>query len=137
MKTVSTECQYQESSKIKYKSSKSQHTKQLCCLCMRARTGGAIASAGYIIMRGFATRCRCRITQKANLAGAKHYVFVVMTDRSGVKQPVGQKFLTNVAVVRYRVKGQEYQATHSRASSVAFVKCLTCYACRSRATKTN
>ncbi len=34
-----------------------------------------------------------------------------MTDRSGVKQPIGQKFLTNVAVVRYRVKGQEYQVT--------------------------
>lgn len=45
--------------------------------------------------------------------------FLLMTDRSGVKQPVGQKFLTNVAVVRYRVKGQEYQATHSRASSAA------------------
>jgi ribosome maturation protein SDO1 len=34
-----------------------------------------------------------------------------MTDRSGVKQPVGQKFLTNVAVVRHRAKGQEYQVT--------------------------
>ena len=38
-----------------------------------------------------------------------HAVFLSMTDRSGVKQPVGQKFLTNVAVVRYRAKGQEYQ----------------------------
>jgi hypothetical protein len=67
-------------------------------------------------------RCRCRIQvagTKENLVGKKHSAFVLMTDRSGVKQPVGQKFLTNVAVVRYRVKGQEYQATHSRASSVA------------------
>ena len=37
-----------------------------------------------------------------------------MTDRSGVKQPVGQKFLTNVAVVRHRAKGQEYQVGGAR-----------------------
>lgn len=50
-----------------------------------------------------------------------HAVFLSMTDRSGVKQPVGQKFLTNVAVVRYRAKGQEYQVPppHSRCPPLA------------------
>jgi hypothetical protein len=39
---------------------------------------------------------------------------IVMTDRSGVKQPVGQKFLTNVAVVRYKARGQEYERRITR-----------------------